>query len=75
MKQDKAASRAERIGEMTHKKREEEKKAEEERVLAYVNKIMKVKQKRNEASKSLKDSIIRPDRDHKERLADIKKAQ
>ncbi len=42
MRQQKAIERAEKINELANKKREEEKKAEEDRLLGYLNKVQKV---------------------------------
>jgi len=73
-KQELAASHAERIGEMSVRKREEEKKDEEMKLLAYVNKTMNIKTKRNVAEKDRKSMIIatRPEKDHHERLTEVK---
>ena len=74
MVQDKAAQKAEQRVEQAARKREEEKKAEEERLNGYMSKISKVQTKRTEAEKQLKAMHIRPDKiSHQERLAEIKK--
>ena len=73
MKQERAVQRAEQRAEQTLKKREEEKKAEDERVNAYMNKIQKVKSKRVEAEKQIKLGVQRHDKlTPQERLAEIK---
>ena len=74
MKQERAIQRDAQRAEQTLKKREEEKKAEDERVNAYMNKIQKVTKKRNEAEKVIKQSVIKPDKlTPQERLAEIKR--
>ena len=73
MKQEQARQRAEQRNEQALRKKEEEKKAEDERVNAYMNKIQKVKVKRTEAEKQIKLSVNRPDKlTPAERLAEIK---
>ena len=73
MKQERAIQRAEQRAEQALRKKEEEKKAEDERVNAYMNKIQKVKVKRVEAEKQIKLSVNRPDKlTPQERLAEIK---
>lgn len=73
MKQERAIQRAEQRAEQALRKKEEEKKAEDERVNAYMNKIQKVKVKRVEAEKQIKLSVTRPDKlTPQERLAEIK---
>ena len=59
---------------MSVRKREEEKKDEEMKLLAYVNKTMNIKTKRNVAEKDRKSMIIatRPEKDHHERLTEVK---
>ena len=74
MRQMKASERAERINEQNIRKREEEKKAEEERLLGYLNKVNKVQTQRTVIQKQLKAMSKDPDKiPTQERLAEIKK--
>ena len=73
MKQERAIQRAEQRAEQALRKKEEEKKAEDERVNAYMNKIQKVKTKRVEVQKLVKSQVDRSDKmTPQERLAEIK---
>ena len=77
MKQERAAQKAEQRIEQSNRKREEEKKADDDRINAYMNKMQKVEIKKKDAAKNVKANVMakRPiDKlSHADRLLEIKK--